>query len=358
MGSSSTQQENKTTAPWAPQAAALQTGFDAAGNALTQSQAAVNGGAPKDYTAQFDPALIGQFNNMLGYANNTNTGALNNAGNQAATNGANGSQAALTKLLGYDPSTMNNPSTLIDQANQYVAGQNIPGQVQAGMFNATQNARDVQMPGIAQAAAGSGNSDSSRRGIAEGMVQRGLAQQGSALEAQLGGQAFGQGLQLASNNAQNNNQSLLTAAVNAGNVGNSGLYAGTGAVGGAINGQGSIFGMGTNAGQGLTAAQQANLTNQQQQYQGDVNNPYGALMPYMKAVGSQLYGTNTNGTTTTQNDPGVAGILGGAAGAAGSLASGLGSLGWAPFAAAGTGAAAAGGLGATMASLGPLAFLV
>jgi hypothetical protein len=332
MGSSSTQQQQSSTTPWGPQAAALQTGFNAAGNALTQSQSAAGHGAPTNYTAQFDPALIGQFNNMLGYANNTNTGALNRAGNNAATSGSNASSAALSQLLGYNPSAQNNPSSLIDQANQYVAGQNIPGQVKAAMQGATETARDVTMPGIAQNAAVGGNSDSSRRGIAEGLVQRGLAEQSANMQNSMQGQAFGQGLSLASSNANANNQASLQAAVQAANAGNSSLYAGTGAVNGAINGMGALFGMGSNAGQGLTAANQANLTNQNQQYQAGVNNPYGPLAPYMRLIGSQLYGSNTNGTNTTQNDPGLAGILGGALGGAGSLASGLGSLGWAPFA--------------------------
>lgn len=331
MGSQQTQSENKSTTPWAPQGAALQTGFDAAGNALTQSQAAAANGAPKDYTAQFDPALIGQFNNMLGYANGTNTGALNNAGNNAATSGSNASSAALSQLLGYNPSAQNNPSALINTANQYVAGQNIPDQVKAAMQGATETARDVTMPGIAQNAAISGNSDSSRRGIAEGLVQRGLAEQSANMQNSMTGQAFGQGLSLASNNANANNQAALTAAAQAANAGNTALYAGGNAVNGSINGQGALFGMGSNAGQGLTAAQQANLTNQNQQYQAGINDPYAALMPYMKLVGSQLYGTNTNGTTTTQNDPGIAGILGGLLGGAGSLASGFGGLGWKPF---------------------------
>jgi hypothetical protein len=331
MGSSSTQSEQKSTTPWAPQAAALQKGFDAAGNALGQSQAAAANGAPTNYTAQFDPALIGQFNNMLGYANGNNTQALQNAGNTAATSGANASQGALSQLLGYNPGAQNNPNSLISQANQYVAGQNIPAQVQAAMFDAKQTARDVTMPGIAQGAALSGNASSSRRGIAEGMVERGLAQQSAGLQNSLSGQAFGQGLQLASGNANANNQASLNAMMGAANAGNSALNAGQGAVSGAIDSQGALFGMGSNAGQGLTAAQQANLDNRQQQYQAGINNPYAALMPYMKLVGSQLYGTNSNGTTTTESDPGIAGILGGLLGGAGSLASGAGGLGWKPF---------------------------
>jgi hypothetical protein len=337
MGSQKTQQQQSSTqtTPWAPQASALQTGFNAAGNALSQSQAAA-ANAPTNYTAQFDPALLGQFSSMLGYANNNNTGALNAAGNQAATNGANASSAALSKLLGYDPTTLNNPHTLIDQANQYVAGQNIPAQVRAAMQGGMETARDVTLPGIAQNAATSGNTDSSRNGIAQGLVERGLAEQSANMQNSLAGQAFGTGLQLASNNANANNQGQLVADNAAANAGNTGLYAGSGAIGSAINGQGNIFGMGENAGQGLTAAQQAYLTNQNQQYQAGINDPYAALNPYMKLVGSQLYGTNSNsqGTATTTSTPGALDIATGILGALGGAATGLGGngLGWKPFA--------------------------
>jgi hypothetical protein len=333
MGSSTTQTENKSTTPWAPQSSALQTGFNAAQGALSQSQAAA-ANAPTNYVAQFDPSLIGQFGNMLGYANSNNTGALNNAGNMSATSGANAAATGLGQLTGYDPTKYNNPSALISQAQQYVDGQNIPAQVKAAMQGATETARDVTMPGIAQNAALSGNSDSSRRGIAEGLVQRGLAEQSANLSNSLSGQAFASGLGLASNNANANNQAALTAANGAASGGTSAVNAGSGAVTNAINGQGTLYGIGTNAGQGLTSAQQANLDNQNAQYQAGINNPYAALMPYMNLVGKQLYGSNSTGTSTTQNDPGIAGILGGALGGAGSLASGLGSLGWAPFAAA------------------------
>jgi hypothetical protein len=193
MGSSQTTQQQSSTTPWAPQGAALQTGFDAAGNALQQSQAAAANGAPTNYTAQFDPALLSQFQHMLGYANGTNTNGLNSAGNTSATNGANASGAALSQLTGYDPTKANNPSSLIDQANQYVSGQNIPGQVKAAMQSGVETARDVTLPGIQQNAAIGGNTDSSRNGIAQGLVQRGLAEQASNLQNSLSGQAFGQG---------------------------------------------------------------------------------------------------------------------------------------------------------------------
>lgn len=330
MGSSQTTQQQSSTTPWAPQGAALQTGFDAAGKALTQSQAAA-GNAPTNYTAQFDPALLGQFHSMLGYANNTNTNGINSAGNTAAANGANASGAALSQLNGFDPTKANNPQALTSQANQYVAGQNIPAQVKAAMQAGMETARDVTLPGIEQHAAIGGNTDSSRNGIAQGLVQRGLAEQASNLQNSLSGQAYGTGLQLASNNANANNQASLSAATNAANAGNGALNSGTNAVNGSITGQGALFAMGENAGQGLTSAQQANLTNQQQQYQAGIMNPYASLQPYMGLVGSQMYGSNSTGTATQQSAPGALGIISGLLGAGAGVAGGMGKLGWKPF---------------------------
>jgi hypothetical protein len=51
----------------------------------------------------------------------------------------------------------------------------------------------------------------------------------------------------------------------------------------------------------------------------------------MQLVGSQLYGSNSTGTTTSQNDPGALGIIGGLLGGAGSLMGGFGGMGWKPF---------------------------
>jgi hypothetical protein len=66
---------------------------------------------------------------------------------------------------------------LIDAAKQYVAGQDIDGQVNDAMLNARRRHATSPCPGIEQNAAMTGNTNSSRTGIADGLVERGLAEQ-------------------------------------------------------------------------------------------------------------------------------------------------------------------------------------
>jgi hypothetical protein len=199
------------------------------------------------------------------------------------------------------------------------------------MLSGEQTARDVTLPGIQQGAAISGNTDSSRNGIAQGLVERGLGEQAASLQNSLTGQAFGQGLDLASSNANANNSATLQALSNWGALGTGGLNAGTNATTNAINGQSNLYGLAENAGQGLTQNAQNALDNQLKQYQAGISNPYLPLQGYMGLVGSQLYGSNSTGTSTKQTDPSALSTVAGLLGGAGTLASGFGDLGWSPF---------------------------
>src|SRR5207244_3688458 len=71
-------------------------------------------------------------------------------------------------------------------------------------------------------------------------------------------------------------------------------------------------------------AQQANLDNQQAQYQSKVQAPYASLQQLMGIIGSNNWGANTTGTSTATKTPGAFDILGGLLGTAGSAATGLG----------------------------------
>lgn len=287
MGSSSTTNSSQnsnsnfsntaSSAPsWQPQVNALTTAFNQAGGALSNAQS---------YTAPTGTA-----------ANLNGNGALSNNGVNLSNNGTNAAASGLDSLVNYNASGTNNPSMLIDSAKQFVAGQNIPAQVKAAMQNATETARDVTLPGIGQNAAIGGNADSSRRGIAEGLVQRGLAEQSANLENAMTGQAFGQGLSLAQTQANNNNGLNLNAANAAAGQGNSVANTGSNVYSGALNNTGT-----------------ANNINQSN-YNNNVGNAYAALMPYMQLFGGTNWGTThtTNGSTqtqgtgtqTTQNDPG------------------------------------------------------
>lgn len=329
MGSSTQEtSKNENTTPWAPQAAAL---TDAFGKAQTAYGQASQAKAPTDFVAQFTPDQLNVFRSMLGYGSGQSTAGTTATGNALQTAGTNATQGALSGLTNYDPTRLNNTQAISDAANKYADGQNIDAQVNNAMLNARQTARDVTLPGIEQNAAMSGNTNSSRTGIAQGLVERGLAQQSADLGASLRGQAYQQGLQLASSNANANNSNSLGALTGAAGAGTSAANTGVNASSSAINDQGNLFNLAGQGASGQQQANQANLDNQQAQFQSQTTAPYAALQQLMGIIGSNNWGSNSTGTSTTTKSPSAFEVLGGLLGTAGGAATGLGGLGWKPF---------------------------
>lgn len=322
MGSSKqTQNSSSSTSPWAPQASALTGAFNNAQTAYGQASGAV---APTDFTAQFNPDQLSTFRQMLGYgnANSGIPGAESGAGGALTGAGVGATTGALSSLGAFNPQALNNPSSLIDQANQYVAGQNIPGQVQNAMLPAMQQVRDVTLPQMTSGAAGTGNINSSAAGpggTAQGVVERGLAEQAASMSGAMQGQAFGQGLNLASGNANANNNAILAALTGAAGAGTGAASAGGALTGSSIDNAGNLFSLAGQGGAGLQAGAQANLTNQLQQFQSGTSSPYAALNGLMGIIGSNNWGSNSTGTSTTTSSPSAWQTIGGLLGAGGSV---------------------------------------
>lgn len=318
MGSSSQEtSKNENTQPWAPQAAALTDAFGKAQKAYgTASQAK----APTDFVAQFTPDQLNAFKSMFNYGMNGSTAGTTATGGALQTAGTNATTGALSGLSSFDPTKANNPAALVDAANKYVAGQDIDAQVRNSMLNATQTARDVTLPQINQNAAITGNTNSSRTGIAEGLVQRGLAQQASDLGASLRSQSFKDGLSLASSNANANNNASLGALSTAAGAGTNAANSGVNASSSAINDQKGLFDLATGGAAGGQQANQSNLDNQYAQFQSATQSPYAALQGLMSIIGSNNWGSNSTGTSTTTKNPSafetIGGLLGAGAGAA------------------------------------------
>jgi hypothetical protein len=317
--STTTETKNQQTDPWAPQAGALTSAFSNAQNAYGQASTAK---APTDFVAGMTPEQLATFRSALGYANGNTTpdqnaatgGALSTAGTSAAT-------GALSDLSHFNPSAANNPQALIDQANQYASGQNIDAQVNNAMLNARQTARDVTMPGIEQNAAMTGNTNSSRTGIADGLVERGLAQQATDLGSSLRSKAFSDGLTLASNNAQTNNAQTLGALSSAATSGTSAANSGVAANSQSITDKNNLLGIANDAGTGLQNNNQLTLDNLLKQYQSSVSSPYDALNGLMGIIGTNNWGSTSSGTATTEKTPSMYEVLGGLLGAAGNAKS-------------------------------------
>lgn len=316
MGSSTQEtSKNENTTPWAPQAAAL---TDAFGKAQTAYGTASQAKAPTDFVAQFTPEQLGVFKSMLGYGSNTSTAGTSATGGALQTAGTNATTGALSGLGQYDPTKLNNTDAITASANKYVDGQNIDAQVNNAMLNARQTARDVTLPQIEQNASITGNANSSRTGIAQGLVERGLAQQATDLGASMRGQAYKDGLSLASSNANANNANSLGALTGAAAAGTSAANSGVNASSTAIGDQGNLFNLAGTGATGGQQAQQANLDNQQAQFQSGTTAPYAALQQLMGIIGSNNWGSNSQGTSTTTKTPSafetIGGLLGAAAG--------------------------------------------
>lgn len=278
-----------TAAPsWSPQLSDLTNAFGQANGALSTAQG---------------------FSAAPGTNSNFTSDQLFNNGNTLNTSGTNATTGALSGLGSFDPTQLNNTGSLVDAANQYVAGQNIPAQVAAATQQAKEQARDVTMPGIEQGAAMSGNTNSSRTGIADGLVQRGLAENAQNLSGALSSTAFNNGLTLASNNANNNNTEKLGALSTGASAGTNAANAGAVDQTSAINNTG------------------AQNTNNESNYNNSVNNSFASLSDYMKLIASQNWGsttnssatgvTNSNGTSNTISNPSALSVISGLMGTAG-----------------------------------------
>lgn len=313
-----TQSQQKTD-PWGPQAGALTSAFANAQNAYGQASQVK---APTDFVAGMTPEQLATFRDAIGFANG-NTTPGQNAATGAALSGAGTSAAtgALSGLSSFDPNATNNPQALIDAATKYANGQDVDAQVNNAMLNARQTARDVTLPGINQDAAMRGNTNSSRTGIAEGMVERGLAQQATDLGASLRSKAFGDGLALASNNAQTNNAQRLGALSTGATAGTNAANSGVAANSQSISDKTSLLDMAAGGGSGLQNANQLTLDNLLQRYQSGVSSPYDALNGLMGIIGTNNWGSNSSGTSTTTKTPSAFEVIGGLLGAAGSAKS-------------------------------------
>lgn len=295
------QQQSQTTnnSPWAAQSPYLQQGFS---DALAAMNKANGTATPTELTAGLTPEQRAIFSSMVGYgAGNTSPQTESALGAGAAGAGYQGATGALTSLGAFNPSSTNNINSDIAGGNAYASGLDIPGQVQAAMRDATQTAHDITLPGMESGAAGSGNINSSRTGLAEGVVQRGLAQQAGDLSAQLRNSAYNTGAGLTSNENQANNSASLQGMMGAGSLGSSLFGGGLGAMGQGISDQGALYNLMNGGAAGTQFGNQLQDTNAQQMYQQGVSAPFAGLNQFWNIVGGNNWGGTSTQTGNAQN---------------------------------------------------------
>jgi hypothetical protein len=220
-------------------------------------------------------------------------------------------------------------SDITNAGNAYRDAQDIPGQVKAAMLGANQEANDVTLPGIDSAAAGTGNTNSSRTGVASGIVERGLAQQAGALTSQLGANAFATGAGFGNDLISQRLASLS----GQGGLGIGALGQGTQSLSSGVNDQGALGGQAIAGAGGAQENQQLGFNNQNQAFNFGANAPYAALAPYMNLLNVNAGGTTNGTSTSTPSFMQTIGSLLGAGGSAlgssgGPMGGSSGLLGW------------------------------
>jgi hypothetical protein len=163
-------------------------GYGQGQNALTN--ALVGGLYQGDRVAGLDPSQTGAYNLVnQQVGNNSGFGTLaSNVGQNLLNAGMNVGTNAQNIY------NMANPQQTLSTANMYANNPFINDAVDAGMFSARRQLNEVDIPSARLGSAGGGNARSSRLAMKEGILERGLAEQGQALDAQMRQQAFNTGL--------------------------------------------------------------------------------------------------------------------------------------------------------------------
>lgn len=290
----SQQKTTSTSTPWGPQGDALQHGFDSLGGALDQQL-----NTPYyqgDMYAGMDPLTSQGVNANAGYATGAGAqaaGAVGSTSQGLLPSGASG-MGAYDKLLSMgstDPTQGN-----ITSAGQYADNPYMSGMIDAASRDVTRNLFENQLPGLNQAATGSGNINSSRAGVAQGIMERGAADQIGDIASQMRGNAYSQGLSLAEQGRQANMGAVGAAGQGYGDIYDLGLK-------GSALGQDMTF----NNNNALITGGQLNQQDAQGQMNADYQQWLGNDQRDMSALGN--YFNMVNGVpsfgTTTGSTPGA-----------------------------------------------------
>lgn len=295
-------------APWSGQQPYIKAGY-------TQAQDALNSALGKgtyqgQYTADLNPFQTSGFNQLGQFAQNQGANAANTvlgagqANIGAASTFGNNAQAMFNQA-GQDPTQQ-----IMGNAGQYANSPYLDGQIDAASRDVTRNLNENQLTGLDLAAAGSGNMNSSRTGVAQGIMQRGAGDRIADISAQMRGNAYQNGLGMAQaqyntgvNQMAGANGQLLQAGQFGADQMNNGVQLGYGS--GLAQAQ---------AGQGFQTQQQNVLNGQKQQFSDQQNNSLDLVNKYMSTIGSPVGAGGGAGSPQMQNPVNsmLSGALGGA----------------------------------------------
>lgn len=314
---SGSEESTQTVTPWAPATKPLK---EHLGMIHGQDPWSVYGG---DTLAGFNPDQLRMMQGVRDYmgAGGWGNQAMNGLFGQGMDmlGGFGQAQNYFGNAMSQD--AIRNQGADMGMAAEYANNPYLSGQIDAASRDVTRNLYENQMPGIAAYSAGSGNLGSSRRGMLEGVAQRGAADRIADISSGMRGNAWNTGLgyanQIASQNAnlaQQNRNMQMNAAGQMANIGQAGaglMNQGAGMFGNMSNMLGNIGQMQQDwTQQGLDRAMQDHYLRQMLPYQQAQTGIDIAMGP------AQAFSTTTTETPTQgwgRQALGMAAALGGAA---------------------------------------------
>ena len=314
----------QTTAPsWTPQVGALTQAFGGAQNAYAKQLGM--GDYNGDYIAAPNATQYGAIDQATNFAQGNAANVGNNQINQGQgllSNYGTGTNAANALYnFGSASQTQNN----INTANQYAQNPYIDQAVNAATYGANRNAAENDLPMLARTANGSGNLNSDRAALAQGVIGRGLAENAQNIGATMRYNMFNTGL----DQANTQNQQQLGALSNAGSLGANLGGAGSNMMSQGINDQANLSNLYSGAGSALNSLNQSFLDNSLAKYQGAIQNTWSPVNNLYNIAGANNWGSTQNTSSTgfsmlpQQNQPsspGALGIAGAGLGILGSIA--------------------------------------
>jgi hypothetical protein len=295
MDTRSTQTTQQSSQPWSVQQPYLTQAFSQASGNLSD---AYNNKYDGQQVAQFTPDQLATFKKMVGYGGNT-TGAdtSSTVGANTATTGYNALSDALSGLKSYTPT--GGTGSNIEAAMAYANNPATDGMIDATMRDARRSVSEQALPQIARSSATSGNTMSSRRAISEGLVERGLADKTADVSANIRGQQFDNGLKLAENGRQFDNNAVMDALKASASAGGSAIGTGINGIGAGLDQYKGLFDIANSGGAGQQASGQAAIDNAKGMAEYGTDRNAKALQDFFGIIGANNWGGTQQGTQTS-----------------------------------------------------------
>lgn len=313
-GNKSKTTTQQSTGPWLGQQPYIKTAFSEAENLYNQGKTATpySGDFVAQPNGQQDASYNGLYNFGMGQGQNA-AGSLLNYGGILSQLGLDNTSGAMSGLFGLSG---DNTSTIQGNAQSYADSPYVSGMVDSAMRDAVRTASEETLPNLYRSASGSGNLNSDRAALAQGVVERGLAEKSADISADLRGSLYSKGLDLASGDITARMGALQAlGGLGAGASGQGaanlqgGVNTGIGALGAAVQGA-----------DGQQMLDQNYIDNELAKYEYGQNYGWDNLGKFYSLVGANNWGSETTGTSITKQTPSALSTFGSILGTLGSFA--------------------------------------